>query len=351
MNAKVNPEMVVLARELLELTQKELAEAVSLTQATISRYESGLVEVPREHVAVLAKVLKRPESFFYWPERRRGATDSFHRKLKSLLVREMNVITARVNFLRLQTARLLRYAKVRSNYSFHRLDAATYGGPEGCAQQLRRLWQLPAGPVRNLVNAIEAAGGVVFRCSFGTEKADGVSQWPLDDDQMPPVFFVREEAPGDRERWTLAHEIGHIVMHHLPAVDPEGEADRFASEFLMPAAEIEPSLSNMTLPKAAELKGYWKASMQAIIYRAYQLNKISKEKYTQLFRQIYAKHYHKCEPVPIPAEEPALFVQLARIQRTRFRRNDSEIGEIMGETAEGIRENYWHIFSNVRLTP
>jgi transcriptional regulator with XRE-family HTH domain len=62
MNAKVNPEMVVLARELLELTQKELAEAVSLTQATISRYESGLVEVPREHVAVLAKVLKRPES-------------------------------------------------------------------------------------------------------------------------------------------------------------------------------------------------------------------------------------------------------------------------------------------------
>jgi Zn-dependent peptidase ImmA (M78 family)/DNA-binding XRE family transcriptional regulator len=349
MNVKVNKEMVILGRESLGLTQKELAEATSLTQATISRYESGLIDVPAEQVAVLARVLKRPESFFYWSERLYGASGFYHRKLKSLSVRELHMIHARVNFLRMQAARLLRYAKIRSTYSFHRLNRAEYGGPKKCAQALRHLWQLPTGPIRNVVNSVEAAGGVVCRCSLGTQKADGISQWPLDDDKLPPVFFVRDSAPGDRMRWTLAHEIGHVVMHHAPTTDPEAEADEFAGEFLMPSAEIGPQLYNMTLPKAAELKGYWRTSMASIVRQAYQLGKISKERYTQLFKQIYAKMYHKCEPIPVPPEEPALFAQLARVQRTKFQRSDRELGEILGETEDSIRENYRHIFGSIRL--
>ena len=223
------------------------------------------------------------------------------------------MIHARVNFLRMQAARLLRYAKVRSAYSFHRLTTADYGGPKKCGQALRQLWQLPTGPIRNVVNSIEAAGGVVYYCPLGTDKVDGISQWPLDDDKMPPVFFVRDSSPGDRMRWTLAHEIGHVIMHHVPTVDPENEANEFAGEFLMPAAEIAPQLYDMTLQKAAELKGYWKTSMASIVTRAHHLGKISKDRYTQLFKQIYAKMYHKCEPIPIPSEQPALFVELARI--------------------------------------
>jgi Zn-dependent peptidase ImmA (M78 family)/transcriptional regulator with XRE-family HTH domain len=349
MNAKVNPEMIILAREVLGLTQKDLAEAIALTPATVSRYESGLVEVPLSHVSLLANVLKRPESFFFWNERLYGASCFYHRKLKCLSMRELNMIHARVNLLRMQAARLLRRAKVRTSYSFHRLEADRYGGPEGCAQRLRQLWQMPTGPVRNVVNSIESAGGIVFRCSLGTEKADGISQWPLDAEGMPPVFFVREDAPGDRTRWTLCHEIGHVVMHHLPSDDPEEEANRFASEFLMPSKEIGPELSNMSLPRAAELKGYWKVSMQAIIVRAYQLGKISQDQYEKLFRQIYAKKYHKCEPLPLAPEEPALFAGLLRLQNTAFKRNPKDVGEYIGELEDSFQTDYWHGLSGIRL--
>ena len=71
---------------------------------------------------------------------------------------------------------------------------------------------------------------------------------------LPPLFFVNENLPGDRLRWTLAHEVGHAVMHRNPTGDVEGEANRFASEFLMPRDQIAHQLDAITLEKAAALK-------------------------------------------------------------------------------------------------
>lgn len=60
-----------------------------------------------------------------------------------------------------------------------------------------------------LVDWLEAAGCIVFIESFGTPRVDGLSQW-IDDH---PVVLLNSEAPIDRQRWTLAHETGHLCMH------------------------------------------------------------------------------------------------------------------------------------------
>src|SRR5262249_10300310 len=161
----------------------------------------------------------------------------------------------------------------------------------------RHLWGLPLGPVRSVVGEIERAGGIIFRCGFNTMKVDAISQWPPDAPELPPVFFVNEDIPGDRMRWTLAHELGHIVMHHLPTDDPEGEADRFASEFLMPGREIVAELNPFSLHRAAALKPYWKISMAALVRRAHDLKCISNRKYEYLNTQLAKLGYKKCEPI------------------------------------------------------
>ena len=61
-------------------------------------------------------------------------------------------------------------------------------------------------------------------------------------------FFVNTEIPGDRLRWTLAHEIGHVVMHLMPSPDQEKEADRFAAERL--AARAFPPLDAPSFDRA-----------------------------------------------------------------------------------------------------
>jgi len=239
---------------------------------------------------------------------------------------------------------------VKSNYSFFRLDSKKFGGPEGCAKRLRQLWQLPPGPVRNVVRSIEGAGGMVFRCPFGMTRIDGISQWPLDDPGMPPVFFVHEDVPGDRQRLTLCHEIGHIVMHHIPTEeDIEDEAHRFAAEFLMPVAEIGPDLHSMTLAKAAAMKGYWKTSMQAIIMHAHRLGKVDEARYTSLFHQLSARGYKTCEPAPIPPEEPDMFRDLLDFHRKSLGRDKKELSSLLGELDSNFLALYGQNFANFKL--
>ena len=346
----VNPEMIVLAREIRGVTQAQLAEAVAVHKTTISRYEAGLLEVPLEHLRSIAAYLDRPEEFFHWNERLYGASCMYHRKNRRLSATELRVIHAKVNLLRVQAARLLKHAKVTSDYAFHRLDPAKNGGPEGCARRMRQLWQLPPGPVRNVVRTIESAGGMVFRCPFGRTRVDGISQWAMDRPDTPPVFFVHEDIPGDRGRGTLSHEIGHVVMHHVPTEgDPEIEANRFAAEFLMPADEIAGELHGMTLPKAVALKSYWKVSMQSIIVRAHQLGKIDDSKYSYLFKQLSVKGYRTCEPAPIPPEEPEMFQELLAFHTRGLRMSDRQLGIMLGETEQNFRDTYGRNASPFRL--
>ena len=72
--------------------------------------------------------------------------------------------------------------------------------------------------------------------TISTERISAASQWLTGDDR--PYFFVNAAHSGDRQLFSLAHEIGHMVLHAYPEQEQEDQADRFASEFLMPEAEI-----------------------------------------------------------------------------------------------------------------
>jgi Zn-dependent peptidase ImmA (M78 family) len=293
--------------------------------------------------------LRRPRSFFTWNERRYAASCIHHRKLESVSLRDLRSITAQVDIARMQSARLLKYTEIESSYSFHRLDIHKLGSPAEAARRMRALWQLPMGPIRSVVDAIESAGGVVFRCPFGPIRVDGVSQWPLDSGDLPPVFFVNEDAPGDRQRWTLAHEIAHVVLHHLPTDDPEVEANRFAGEFLMPSDEISPELKELTLPKAAALKSHWKVSMIAIIRWARHLKQISQNQYEYLVKQMGAKGYRLCEPVPLPAEEPQLLPEMQAVLKREGGKSADDMSEYLGLPVAEYRDTFRHGFPGLRL--
>jgi Zn-dependent peptidase ImmA (M78 family) len=119
----------------------------------------------------------------------------------------------------------------------------------------------------------------------------------------------------DRERFTLAHELGHLIMHDLPTPpdNAEREADAFASEFLMPAAEIGPQLAGIDLAKAANLKRHWKTAMSALIRRARDLGRIDERRYTSLNVQLSQKGWRKVEPVQIEHEQPTLIPKMIKV--------------------------------------
>lgn len=317
--------MIKLAREAEGHSVRSLSELLKINHTTLSRYESGLLPVPASFIDDLAAALGRPQSYFYREGKRYEGSGNYHRKRASMSLQLLKRIHAKINELRLEAAALLEWADVETESDFFRLNRDDFGGPEGAARELRRLWQMPSGPVAHVTSLIEGAGGIVFNCDFETIALDGVSQWPLDDSSMPPVFFINDCISGDRARFTLCHELGHAVLHHLPTPDLEGEADRFASEFLMPAVEIRDSLRSLTIESAAELKSYWKVSIAALIRRAKDLKVITADRYTSLMKRMSTLGYRKCEPIPIPNETPELYRALFDLQRSEMGRSDEAI--------------------------
>jgi Zn-dependent peptidase ImmA (M78 family)/transcriptional regulator with XRE-family HTH domain len=306
-----NPEMLILARESRGLYQGELGEGASIQQGTVSKIESGALLPSSEIVDRLAAQLNYPRSLFFQPDRVYGfnSTVFFHRKRQSLTDKILRKLHAHLNLIRMRVARLLRSTEISSDCRFQRIDPAEYRGSiETVARLARSTWLIPPGPVRSVTRAIEDAGGVVVSMDFETRQIDAISEWVR---PYPPIFVVNSnsEITGDRLRLTLAHEIGHAIMHEFPNPKMEEEANAFAAEFLMPAREIKPSLYSLTFAKLIELKALWKVSMAALVQRAGDLKTISADQKKYMFMNLGKRGWRLREPehTDIPVERPELF--------------------------------------------
>lgn len=312
MRHQFNPQMIQLGRELREKTRSELAHQCGVTQSFISRVENGEREISEEKARVIASELGLPLEFFSQEGQYTGLGVSlFHyRKRASTLVKHMRRLQAEACLRRIQIGRLLRGMEIgNTSRTFRHIDIDDVdGGPEEIANIVRANWMLPLGPIPNLTACIENAGGVVCKFSFGTRDIDAMSQWP--DDLDRPIFFVNADAPADRARFSLAHELAHVTMHRSATSEMESEADRFAVELLMPRREIEPELDEITLRRAADLKSYWRVSMAALIRRAYDLKRIDQDRYQQLMRTMSSMGMRRTEPVEIASEEPRFLSQI-----------------------------------------
>ncbi|HEY7309557.1 MAG TPA: XRE family transcriptional regulator [Gemmataceae bacterium] len=329
MSHAINPEMLVLARESRGMSQKDLAETISVSQAKISKYENGLFTVSEDDLEAIAKVLGYTQEFFFQRDRVYGLGSSFlfHRQRVQVPMHVQRKVQAEINILRMQVERLLRGVEIDAECRFEPIDADAFDGDVArIAALVRAAWKLPLGPVANVTASIEAAGGIVLKCSFETNLIDAAH---LLLPGLPPLFFVNRDLPGDRLRWTLAHEAGHAVMHQNPTGDVEDQANCFASEFLMPAEEIANQLDDLTMRQAAVLKQQWKVSMAAIVMRAHDLGRISEYKYRKLNIGLSAQGYKMVEPFPIEVEEPQVVRQMVEMHRTDLGYNDFDLARLL----------------------
>ncbi len=307
--------MITLAREARGLVQSELAKKLSIGQGTLSKIEGGVLAPGESILAALSAELDFPVDFFLEDGHVHGlGTDAHHqlyRRRKSLSMKSLKQVEAMVNIARMHLATFLRSVSVEPDRTIPRLDLEEYeGNVEHVAASIRAAWTVPGGPIDNLIALLESAGAIVVPFDFGTDQIDATSVWLKD---LPPIIFYNRGLLADRCRFTLAHELGHLVMHSLvPSPDMENEADRFAAEFLMPAKEIGPQLARMSLRRAAQLKPYWKVSMASLIYRAQQLGKLTKQEAQRLYISMGAHGYRTREPaeLDIPLEQPRTHADL-----------------------------------------
>lgn len=292
------------ARKANNMSLRSLAEKAEISAMAVSKYERDL-DMPSSGVLLrLAQALGVSIDFLF-----RHQTVSVqlqaYRKHAALGVKEQEAIQMRIQ------EWLERYLEVESFFPDERravnLPANSIQAieqAEDAALALRENWNLGLDPIENLTQLLEDRGIKVGMVSgfehfdACTLLADGV-----------PVIVSKAELPGDRQRFNLGHELGHLILDVEKGLDPETACHRFVGAFLAPAKEVRFELGSrrttLDMNELYLLKQKYGLSMQAWIFRAKDLGIISENAATRLFQRFRANGWHRHEPgEALPTERP-----------------------------------------------
>ena len=307
-------ERVKQARQLSGFTQRELAENIGVNQATIAHIEAGRVLPAFDTIEAIAKETHFDPSFFTQQPIADFSVGSLtYRARKGLRAIER---AGAYQFTKLCVEQARNMGRKMALPNIPNLEFSSEH-PREAARLTRQALGLDAErPIPHLVNTLERNGYLVIGLPFELPRFDAFSTWTSVDGDRP-IISISAGKPGDRLRFSVAHEVGHIVLHKgMPAGITllEKEADEFAAEFLLPEDPMRRTLdARLNLTTAARLKQRWGVAMQSIIRRARDLDIITERHYRYLFEQLARRGWRMNEPVEVSVEKPRTFRKMVEM--------------------------------------
>lgn len=312
---KVKHTQLTFAREYRGISQTELAKSVKgLSQSNLSKYEKGLGGLSDEVLQNIFKVLNFPTSFF---EKKIGTTleTSNYRKKSSIsksVIQDFETSCIMLGYIIDELSDSVDFP----DFILKNIDIEDGYTPTEIATFTRKNFRIPADePIHDIFRIIENKGVVIYEMDVN-EKFDGISMFTK---KGIPVIVVNKKMSNDRKRFTLAHELGHLIMHcstdfPIPEHrDKEQEANEFASEFLMPTKAIRSSLEGLMYRDLHSLKKYWLTSKSSIVRRAYDLNAINRERYQFFNIELSRSGERKRELESVSIDKPSVFEEAVRL--------------------------------------
>jgi Zn-dependent peptidase ImmA (M78 family)/DNA-binding XRE family transcriptional regulator len=305
-------ERLKMARQMAGMSMRALGEESGVSAMAISKYERDQMTPSSDVLIELAQALDVKVGFFLRPVTAELTAPAFRRKAR-LGVKAQKAILASTQ------AWLERYLDVESFFTdspvFTMPDierrVATLDDVEGVALELRETWNLGLDPIDNLIEVLESQG-----IKVGTvESEDGFDALTLWANDSIPIMVVREGLPGDRQRFNLAHELGHLILEPAGELDEEQAALRFAGAFLIPRPmafyELGERRQELDVYELHLLKHKYGASMQAWVHRASDLGIISQAAAKRLWIRFRSEGWREVEPGDqIPPEAPGRMKRL-----------------------------------------
>ena len=344
MNRRFNGQLLSLARQVRKVSQAELVSSIggTLTQGTLSKIEHGRIQPNEELVDRIAECLHLRPSFFFDGVYVRAPMVSYHRKRQKLSVRDEESVHALAEVFRINLRKCLDAVEIDLRLApVPAIDPDQYERDvDEIAAVVRQRWNVPRGPVKDLTTLVEDAGVLIIAFDFGSPLIDGFCQHACDG--MPAFIFVNKSQPKDRYRFSIAHELGHLVMHQTSHPLQEVEANRFASEFLMPTRDIKHDFADHSLTRFMDLKMYWGTSMQALIYKAWQTGALTDRMFKYYNIEMSKRGFRKHEPVEAShlREEPSTLKSIISAHTDELGYSVDDLCEMFGLIEDDVRSLY-----------
>lgn len=317
MSSKFNGDRLKTARIYRSMTLAELGKSLDLSKQTLSSYENNKGNPDFSTVIKLSKTLHFPINYFF-QEKNINITSgtTYFRSLSSTSKKSRSAEITKVEFIGALYEALYNYIAFpvlnlpKININNQNLK---YEEIENVATKLREFWNLGYDPINDLQYTLEENGLIVTGMNVADQKIDAYSQ-VVNIDGIENYIIVLSVGNKGKARinFDLAHELGHILLHPWTEdietlsndefKDRERQANKFASSLLLPKETFSKDCSRYPteLEYYIRLKKKWGVSIQAMLYRAYDLDIISNNQFQYLMRQISSKGWRKKEPGDTP---------------------------------------------------
>lgn len=289
------------------LSQRNLAEKMGLSAMAISKYENGEV-TPRSGLLIQMSEILGVNVDYFFRSISVDLSEPQYRCRKPLKKREESQIHAKVQewlerYLEIEL--ILGEEKPLLLLSREDCRITSLREIEDVAQKVRDEWNLGLDPIESVMDVLEQHG-IKVGIIGATDKFDALTFYY---DDNTPVIAINNDTPGDRQRFNLAHELGHLLLRIEGDVDEETAAHRFAAAFLVPKEmafrELGQRRRNISPREFYLLKHKWGMSMSAWLHRAADLGIISERTSKRLWLLFNSNGWRQTEPgTPLPPEHP-----------------------------------------------
>lgn len=199
-----------------------------------------------------------------------------------------------------------------------RFDASNVDQIDTAASRCRSAWNIdPDAPLKDLTRLLEHAGIVVTAFKGSAEKVDAFSRAREGHRKIVVANYDKENPLV--YRWSLAHELGHLVLHRPPDLatpDREMEADQFAARFLMPRSGFAREFprpgqhEQFNWDRIFRLRQRWGVGIKQIVQRAFEVKALTPAQYQRAYKYLHAKGWHRDEADTIEHERPELIASM-----------------------------------------
>ena len=343
-------------------SQQDLANMVNVSKQAISSYEKGNKNPSVDVLSSISMVLKFPFDFFYKEITNKDVNPVFFFRSNSIAKKKKEMLYKKLQYFNNE---ILEFCNNYINFpkinliEVSRNDNFTQDDIRNIVSEIREKWGINNSPINDLMYLMQKNGCIISCIDLNSEKTDGYSCWIED---RPIILLNSVKNSASRQRFTLAHELGHIILHKNLDNDEslkqrEAEANFFAGEFLFPTEQAINEIYSASLDSFIPIKYKWKISIAAIIRRCIDLELITDDRYLILQKQLSRKGWRVKEPLDdiIEDETPQLIQDIFDLLVKRnVLSKDFISNEIRFDKEElieicGLREDFFKESLDVRL--
>lgn len=302
-----------LARKMSGFSLQDLADALEnkVTKQALSKYEMGLMNPSNDVLVAISSTLKVKPDYFFKANQvelgeilfRKKAT--FSKKNEESIVEKVRDYVERY----IEIEGILSLSGVFSNplketiiYSMNDVESA--------AQELRRQWNLGTDPISNIVEMLESKGIKVLIIDE-VEDIDGLAV--ITSTGIPVVLVNSRSKTIERLRFTLIHELAHLILNLSSAISSDSKLVEkachfFSSCFLLPTEMLLKHIgsnkrSYIRIDELIIIKEYFGISIRAIVHRLKELEVITDNYYQRWMIYMSKTYGAKEEPGQYKGEE------------------------------------------------